>query len=401
MTEVTVNGAAADSARFVRGSLTVQLYLLFGFFQFLINIQGNVLPFLQDELGFNYQVAGLHPSGFALGAGFIGLFGDLIVNRFGRWPVLFAGVVGTCVAGICLCLAGSAYQSIGSVVLLGVASSSIVAIVYSVLADVHGPTKNIAFNEINAVCYAFAIAAPLLTGLAVSLGLGWRSAILLDVAFGLVLLARLIRLDVPDARKPVRAAGGGRLPLAYWIFLAALGFGVALEFCALVWAPTYFERVIGLEEASAASAAVTFPVAMFLGRLAGSRLIRRFPASRILPGAFALQLAGFVLYFTAGEAIQALAGLFVLGLGVSALYPLLFGFAMEAAGSLTDRGSARSLLSASVAILTMPAALGVLADSVGLHTAHLIIPVLTIATAGVYAAARAVQRRAAYSASSS
>jgi fucose permease len=393
--------AAAPPLTFVRGGLTIQLYLIFGFFQFLLNIQGNILPFLQDEIGFSYRVAGLHPSGLAVGTLLIGMFGDRIVHQLGRRFVLLAGVAGMCVAGVGLCLAGSEYETIGSVFLMGLAGGSIVAISYSVLADVHGPTKNIAFNEINAVCYGFAIAAPLLTGLAISLGLGWRSAILLDVALGIVLLARLVSFDVPDAAPRQRTGKAERLPAAYWIYLSALACGVSLEFCALIWAPAYFERVVGLDGATAATAAATFPVAMFVGRSAGSWLIRRFPASKILPGAFVLQAVGFVLYFSSVGAILTIIGLFILGLGVSVLYPLIFGLAVEVAGSDTDRGTARSLIASSLAILVVPAALGALADSVGLHMAHLIMPVLTLATVGIYVAARSVQHRAAYSASSS
>src|SRR5581483_3641898 len=399
MTEA-VTGAGLARPGIVRDALTWHLYLFFGFFQFLVNVQGNVVPFLKEELGFSYRVAGLHLSGFAVGAGLVGLAGYLVTRRLGRKAMLVFGVGGMAVAGLLLCLAGSPAESIGSTVLMGLASGFIISIAYPVLAEIHGRAKDIAFGEINAVCYGFGIAAPLLTGIVVSLGLGWRTAIVVDAVFGLALLASFARLGVPEA--PVRAAERGeRLPLLYWTYWLSLAFGISLEFCALFWAPTYLEKVIGLDAASAASLAAAFAIAMFLGRAIGSRLVRTMTPAAILFGAYALQAIGFLLYFFAGGAVVAVAGLFILGLGVSVLFPLLFALAIGAAGKATDLASARSLLAGSAAVLTMPAALGALADLVGLHQAHAIMPVLIAATAGVFLAGRAIERRRAYSSSSS
>ena len=50
-----------------RGPVTWYCYLSLGFFTYLLNIQGNILPFLKDELGLSYRAVSLHSSAIALG----------------------------------------------------------------------------------------------------------------------------------------------------------------------------------------------------------------------------------------------------------------------------------------------------------------------------------------------
>jgi fucose permease len=215
------------------------------------------------------------------------------------------------------------------------------------------------------------------------MGLGWRSAALVGVAYGLAVLASFARVTAPEAAAASNPSGG-RLPPAYWACWAALGLGIATEFCILIWAPTYLEGVLGLSAASAATAAVAFALAMALGRLAGSRIVRWATVPTLFAAAAAVALLGFLLYWGTGQAPAGVFGLFVLGLGVSLFYPLAFGQAMEAAADQRDKASARTAIAAGVAVLTMPALLGDLAGRVGLQNAHLLVPTLIVATLAVF-----------------
>ena len=57
---------------------------------------------------------------------------------------------------------------------------------------------------------------------------------------------------------------------------------------------------------------------------------------------------------------------------------------MEAVADQRDKASARTAIAAGVAVLTMPALLGDLAGRVGLQNAHLLVPVLIVATLAVF-----------------
>ena len=123
---------------------------------------------------------------------------------------------------------------------------------------------------------------------------------------------------------------------------------------------------------------------MAMGRLAGSWIVRWVSVPALLAAAVAVALAGFLLYWGTGRASAGVFGLFVLGLGVSLFFPLVFGQAMEAAGDQRDKASARLAIAVGVAVLTMPALLGDLAGRVGLQNAHLLVPVLIVATQAVF-----------------
>ena len=105
--------------------------------------------------------------------------------------------------------------------------------------------------------------------------------------------------------------------------------------------------------------------------------------------------AGFVLYWGTRDPYFVVPGLFVIGLGVALLYPLALGLAVSAAGAHGDAASARVMIAVGLAILIMPAALGSLADEVGLHNALLMLPVLIVAAFICFAVAQVLQRKAA------
>jgi hypothetical protein len=77
--------------------------------------------------------------------------------------------------------------------------------------------------------------------------------------------------------------------------------------------------------------------------------------------------------------LAALAGLLVLGIGVSLPFPLTVARSLGAAGPASDAASARSTMAFGVALLTMPAMLGGLADHAGLRNAHGLVPMLILA----------------------
>ena len=89
-------------------------YLALGFFTYLLTIQGNILPFLKQELDLSYRVVSLHSGAIAAGMILVGLFGDRVVRRWGRRFALALGAAGAAAGAILLCMAASAWASIAS-----------------------------------------------------------------------------------------------------------------------------------------------------------------------------------------------------------------------------------------------------------------------------------------------
>lgn len=377
-----------------RTRVTWYSYLMLGLFTGLLTIQGNILPFLKAELDLSYGAVSLHSSALAAGLIAVGLLGDRVVRRHGRRRALRLGAAGISAGAVLLCLAPAAWASIGSCALMGLLGGLIPTVVAAVLAETHGEGgRDVAYAEATAVTYAFAMLGPLATGLFVALSLDWRGVVLLGAAFGGLLLVAFRRAPLPDPPGASASGRGAGLPAAYWAYWALLATTVALEFCVLIWAPEFLERVAGLPRATAAGSAAAFSLAMLLGRIGASRLVGLVAAQHLFLAALLVAVLGFLAYWGTGRPLAAVAGLFVLGLGVAPLYPLSLGFAVGAVGARGDAASARVMLAMGLAILLTPALLGGLADEVGLRLAHLILPGLVAAALLCLVLARALERR--------
>jgi fucose permease len=73
-----------------------------------------------------------------------------------------------------------------------------------------------------------------------------------------------------------------------------------------------------------------------------------------------------------------LSSLFLTGLGVANLYPLLLSLAIGAADGDTVQASARATLASGTAILALPLILGGFADTVGIRLAFGVVLVLLV-----------------------
>jgi fucose permease len=244
------------------------------------------------------------------------------------------------------------------------------------LTDHHRSGGAAAIIEANAFAAGAGLLAPLVIGLAVQIGYGWRAGLLVTVvlfaAVGLVFRTT----PVPAGPESAGTTPPGRLPAAYWAAWLVIVLCVAVEFCLTIWSADLLVQRAGLT-AGAATAGVTALVGgMTLGRLAGSPLSRRALADRLLLAALAVTAGGFAGFWLARTPAPALCGLLVVGIGVGLLVPLGITRAIAASGGRGDRATARASLGVGLAVGTGPFVLGALADAVGTHRAFLLVPVL-------------------------
>jgi fucose permease len=376
----------------LRGPDTWYCYLLFGFFAYLLNIQGNVIPFLKSELDLSFSTLSLHSSAFALGMIAVGLFGDWLRRRLGRGKTLWLAVGGMATGAVSLCLASTAWVSIASCAVLGLFGSLIPCILPAILSDIHREKRDTAFAELAAISQVFGMLAPLMAGLVLWLALGWRYAVIGGALFGGLVVLRFRRVPLPEPA-PDGLASLLRMPAPYWAYWALGVAAISLEFSILLWAPTFLEQVAGFRASWAATIAAGFSLGLVLGRLAISVLVRLVPSRHVFLSALLIIMVGFGLDLGVKQPAAAVAGIFVLGLGIAPLYPLTLDFAIGAAPGATNAASARLMLAVGIAILLAPAILGMLADGMGLRLAHLTVPVLVAAALVCFLAAQALQRR--------
>jgi hypothetical protein len=218
---------------------------------------------------------------------------------------------------------------------------------------------------------AAGVCAPLAFGALESAGLPGRWAILAAVP---VLLAAAVHRTVQGPEDD--AVGDGRIPVG----AAALGWTrivlcVGIEFCFTVWGVARLvDTGVSLGAASALGAG--FGIGMAVGRLVGPRFVDRPWAVR---AALATIAAGTFVVYLGQDPFTVTAGIAVASLGIAPLYPIMLGRLVGIPGLSGRHSASIGSLASGTAILSAPAALGLLDAQIGLREAFLLpIPLVAV-----------------------
>ena len=364
---------------FHRDRFTWLAYLSLAFYGYFLNVLGPITPFLKEELQLTYTVSSFHFTAFAIGILLIGVGGHLVIQRLGSQRSLWIGLFGISISALLLLTGRDPIVTIGASFLMGLIGSLILAIIPSALSDQHGEMKAVALSEANVTASLFATTAPLLVGWFAT-SIGWRWALGLIAFIPIFMFLGLGRNSSPVTSS--KAADDNQanrpLPMLFWLYWVAIVLGVSAEFCMVFWSADYMEQVLGLIKADAARAISLFLAAMIVGRILGSRLVQRFSTRAVVTVSIVIAGIGFLLFWRAQNSLLGLSGLFITGLGIANLYPLILSLALNAAGENTVQAGARATLASGTAILALPLALGRLADAVGIRSAYGIVLLLLI-----------------------
>lgn len=366
---------------FHRDRFTWLAYLSLAFYGYFLNVLGPITPFLKEELKLNYTVSSFHFTAFAIGILFVGLGGHLVIQRIGSQRSLWLGLIGISVSTILLLAGRHPVVTIDASFLMGLVGSLVLAIVPAALSEQHGASKAVALSESNVVSSLFATSAPLLVGwFAQSLG-DWRWALGTMACLPIVLYLIFRNDSAPSAASSSTEESTQTkrpLPTLFWVYWLAIVLGVSVEFCMVFWSANYMEQVLHIPTADAAKAVSLFLAAMIVGRLLGSRLVQRFATRTVVTVSIFMATIGFLMFWRAEIVWLGLSGLFLTGLGVANLYPLLLSLAIDSSNGNTVQAGARATLASGTAILALPLALGRLADMVGIRSAYVIVILLLV-----------------------
>jgi len=364
---------------FHRDRFTWLAYLSLAFYGYFLNVLGPITPFLKEELRLTYTVSSFHFTAFAVGILLIGLGGHLVIQRLGRQRSLWLGIFGMSVSTLFLLMGKNPVITVGASFLMGLVGSLILAIVPAALSDQHGERKAIALTEANVIASLFATSAPLLVGW-LSASIGWRWALGMPAFFPILMMLGLGRnsSEAAISTQPETHKASQPLPALFWVYWSAIVLAVSVEFCMVFWSANYLEKVLGLAKANAAQAVSLFLGAMIVGRVLGSRLVQRFSTRAVVSISILIAGVGFLLFWRTETPWLGLSGLFLTGLGVANLYPLILSLAINAADGNTVQAGARATLASGTAILALPLLLGGFADAVGIRLAYSVVLLLLI-----------------------
>lgn len=361
---------------FNRDKTTWVGYLLIGYYCLSLSSMGPIVPFLRDEQQLNYTVSSFHFSAWALGGILAGLFGRLIIRKFGCSLAIWVCGVGVAVAITILLAMKSAVFTIGAGVIGGACGSTMGQGIVSVMSERFGSNRSIGLTEANIFGSLFAFVAPLLVGQCIQLGFNWRVAMLVPLAMYCLLWLTSRKTFSAFSAAATEGFASGALPLRYWFFWFVIWFSVASEWSIMYWTSEFLEKGKGLIRQDAIQAISIFLLTMLLGRIAGLKLARRFDLGKLLTVVSVVAVAGFLTYWLGPNPQISLIGLAVTGLGMSNLYPLSFSQAIGAAEGKAGLAAGRMSISTGTAVLTTPLAMGAIGDRFGITNSYAIIAVL-------------------------
>jgi len=362
-----------------RDRLTLLTYSLAAIFGYVLGCLGPAMPLLREELGISRALGGLHFTFIALGAVTAGFVVDRAAHRWGRRSLFWLGGASVAAGALLISIARHPAGTLAGAAMIGGPGSAMLATVQSTLADRHPVHRAVVLTEANTATSTGTVVPGLLIGVLVAAGIGWRPALVVPAVAWATLYALRRSSPFPAPAPPRRRGEPAALLPSYWLFWAALIPSVGAEWSVGAWGAGYLVDVAGTSEGFASASMTAFFGAMVIGRLFGSRVARHADPVTILIGAVAVAGAGFALFWAGTTPPVVVPGLFVTGLGISVLFPMLLTLALGSAPGRSDTASARVSVAAGSAVVVAPLTLGWIADRAGIRFAFGAVPGLFVA----------------------
>lgn len=364
-----------------RGAETWRLYAVMGIGSFVVNGLGAVLLPLQADLGVDYASVALYPTVYSLSTIAVGLVGAPLARRLGHTRLLIVSLA-LLIAGAALFWLPSRPATLVGALVLGLGTACMLQVVPGRLSQLYGTRTDIAMSEANSAASFSAIAPALLVGAVLGLGITWRFGFLAPIlAAGLVLLISTLRHQ-PDDDRPAPAPLAATHGTGAWLvpFVGAI-LVVSSEFALVFWSASVTSERFAVDDSVAVITMGALISGIAIGRLFGRGVISRLTPYAAAMSAIAVALAGFITFFASPVYPVAVLGLFVNGLGLSIVYPILATRILAAFPGNTERGSQLTVLAIGTSTGLSPLLLGVLAGQMELHLATLIVPVYLVTLA--------------------
>jgi MFS family permease len=377
-----------------RDRLTAVCYGMVGVWAFYLYFVGPATPVVSEELGVDLQLAGV--TSLMLGVGLVasGVVGPPLVRQLGRGRAAVTCAAVLAVAAVALAAAPAFWAVLAAIAVCTLAGALLLNLGNAALTDRHGVAASAAITESQAIAGWLGVIAPLLIGAMVAIGLGWRAAALTVALVALALtLVLLPARSLLGGRKPARPGGDASAAARQeqreepagqprrsssgfaWSLtgvVAAAGAEISLNF----WGGVLIASNSGVELATATASLSALIAGIAVGRTVGSVLTRRFDVRPLVLVSLGMATAGFVTVWQSAWLWSSVLGLFLTGLGLALLFPLMVAMAMFHAGDRTDRAAALVSIVLGVSVGTAPFVLAAVAGWTSVSRAFLIVPVM-------------------------
>lgn len=211
-----------------------------------------------------------------------------------------------------------------------------------------------------------------------SISLTWHLSIITAASLAVAAWVRYHLIhDAPES-------GGGeeppfRLPNAAMVSIGIIAFCCMLGEGAMAdWSTNYLERISKSAKAIAPLGLGAFALAMTTGRVFGDRARMRFGDTRLMVGCGLISAAGLAIALAWPQPVTAVAGFFLVGLGLSVIVPIAYSIAGNSKSVSPAVGLAMVTTVGYTGFLFGPPVIGFLADWSSLRIALLFVLILFI-----------------------
>lgn len=357
-------------------------------FGIVLTTLGAVLPSVIERFGIDKAAAGslflLMTFGIVIGSL---VFGPLC-DRYGYKGMLLLATALVVVALEGIAFAPSMEWLRVAVVAIGVGGGVINGATNALVADISVEGRTAGLSKLAIFFGVGAVGVPFVLG---SL-LGAFSYSTIIAAIGACVLLPLAITAVARFPEPKHAQG---FPLAAAKglvrdpILLTMGFMLFLESGMEItvggWTATFFKEELQIADQRALVYLSLYWLGMMLGRIALSTVLRRAAPARLLLSCLTVAFLGAFLLIVAHVASLAALGVFLIGLGFSATFPVVLGFVGDRYPVLSGTAFSIAMVMALTGGMLLPFATGLLGTAYGLRASLLIVPVAIVLLATLLA----------------
>ena len=357
-----------------------------GFFTggFTVASWAPIIPFVQSELGLEPAVLGALLLGLGVGS-FVGmpLAGSLSVKFGSRAAIGLSGILSCLLLVVLAMIPGYAIEC-AALFLYGITLGCL-----EVSVNIYGTEieKEMGTPVMSGLHAAYSIgevlSAGALTGLLI---LGTPLSVSVTGLMVLLTAILVIALRAAPATPPKVSAESDKSPLHFAaprgkvLMLALVCMAAFLaEGAMLDWSALYMHRVGGIEMSAAGLGYTLFVIAMAISRLTGDALVKKYGARTVLYGGLVLNISTLVAMVLVPDPAVLFASLFVMGLGVANVAPILISSASNVRGVDPTAAITTVTTVGYGGLMAGPALLGFIAQHWSLQGSFVFIAVLLTA----------------------
>ncbi len=312
------------------------LPILFGFFVMgFVDVVGTATAFVKKDFGLSDSVASFLPAMIFLWFFIVSIPTGLLTSRIGRKNTVLVSLAITAVAMLLPVLAYSKYVIFLAFALMGIGNTVIQAALPPLMSNVIKPeklTSSLSLGQfVKALCAAV---SPLIAATAAQALGNWK--LIFPIYGGVTVIAAAWLAATPVKREEVSSSGatfGGCLSLLGNPFILAMFTGILFVVGVDVGMgysiPPYLQDVCKLDLNHAAMGPTVYFVAKTIGSFLGAMILAKVSPVKCFPASALLAIAGTVAMLFLKEATAVLACVFVASLGISNIFGMVFGLAMN------------------------------------------------------------------------